>query len=99
MESKKEAVSCFLDNNYTKYCPPTREATQQSAVKVKETIFLIERSLNVEEFIVDLEKYYNKRIHCVSHPWRKADLDQNESNLIEISRCYGQKFYEYHKIL
>ena len=56
----------------------------------------LNRSLNIEEFIAAFEKY--KRIHCAIHPWRKPELDQYESNIIEISRVYGQKFYEYHKI-
>ena len=56
----------------------------------------LNRSLSIEEFIVAFEKY--KRIHCSSHPWRKEELDTYESNLIEIARVYGRKFYEYHKI-
>ena len=56
----------------------------------------LNRSLSIDEFIVAFEKY--KRIHCTSHPWRKAELDQYESNIIELSRVYGRKFYEYHKI-
>ena len=56
----------------------------------------LNRSLSIEEFIVAFNKY--KRIHCTRHPWRKAELDEYEANIIDISRVYGRKFYEYHKI-
>ena len=56
----------------------------------------LNRSLSIEEFIVAFNKY--KLIHCTRHPWRKAELDEYEANIIEISRVYGKKFYQYHKI-
>ena len=56
----------------------------------------LNRSLSIEEFIVAFNKY--KRIHCTRHAWRKAELDAYEASIIEISRVYGKKFYEYHKI-
>ena len=56
----------------------------------------LNRSLNIEEFISAFTKY--KRIHCAHHPWRKGELDEYLSHIIDISRVYGGKFYEYHKI-
>lgn len=56
----------------------------------------LEKNLTIEEFIIAFHKY--KRIHCRRYPWRKPELDQYEANMVEISRMYGQKFYEYHKI-
>ena len=52
----------------------------------------LNRSLSIEEF----GQY--KRIHCISHPWRKAELDAYESYVVDISWVYGRIFYEYHKI-
>ena len=56
----------------------------------------LNRSLSIEEFIVAFTKY--RRIHCTHHPWRKEELDDYMTNIIDIARVYGGKFYEYHKI-
>lgn len=56
----------------------------------------LNRNLTIEEFIIAFQKY--KRIHCSRYPWRQMELDKYETNLVEMSRMYGQKFYEYHKI-
>ncbi|MCG8033304.1 MAG: hypothetical protein JAZ03_14145 [Candidatus Thiodiazotropha taylori] len=56
----------------------------------------LNRNLTIEEFIIAFQKY--KRIHCSRYPWRQMELDKYETNLVEMSRMYGPKFYEYHKI-
>ena len=56
----------------------------------------LNRSLSIDEFIVAFTKY--RRIHCTHHPWRKEELDDYMTNIIDIARIYGGKFYEYHKI-
>ena len=55
----------------------------------------LNRNLSIEEFIFAFNKY--KRIHCVCHAWRKTELDPYELIIINISRVYDSKFYEYHK--
>ena len=55
----------------------------------------LNRNLTIEEFIIAFQKY--KRIHCSRYPCQ-MELDKYETNLVEMSRMYGQKFYEYHKI-
>ena len=55
----------------------------------------LQKNLTVEEFIVAFHKH--KRIHCSRFPWRQAEMDQYEANIVEISRVFGPKFYEYHK--
>ena len=74
--------------------PEYAEQTNEKKDRYKDA--RLNRSLSIEEFIVAFNKY--KRIHCTRHPWRKAELDEYEANIIEISRVYGKKFYEYHKI-
>ena len=54
----------------------------------------LNRSLSI--FIVAFTKY--KRIYCSRPPWRKDELDEYMTNIIDIARVYGGKFYEYHKI-
>ena len=56
----------------------------------------LQKNITIEEFIVAFHKY--KRIHCTRFPWRQAELDQYETNIVEISRVFGSKFYEYHKL-
>ena len=36
--------------------------------------------------------------HCTHHPWRKEELDDYMTKIIDIARIYGGKFYEYHTI-
>lgn len=39
-----------------------------------------------------------KHITCVSYPERCEELDAYESDLIQIHKFYGDKFYDYHNL-
>lgn len=71
------------------------ELLKDSKAKNKKDPRLL-RNLTIEEFITAFHIY--KRIHCSRYAWRRPELDQYEANLVEMSRMYGQKYYEYHKI-
>ena len=86
----------IVNGKYTNMVLPLIPEFEQPKGKDRYQDERLDRSLNIEVFIVAFEKY--KRIHWASQRWRKAELDQHESNLIEISRVNGQKLNEYHKI-
>ena len=93
-ESLKEKIVSGKYVNMVLLLIPEYEQMKENKDRYRDA--RLNRSLSIEEFIVAFGKY--KRIHCISHPWRKAELDAYESYVIDISRVYGRKFYEYHKI-
>ena len=93
-ESLREKIVSGKYVNLVLLLIPEFEQTNEKKDRYRDA--RLNRSLSIEEFIVAFNKY--KRIHCTRHPWRKAELDEYEANIIDISRVYGRKFYEYHKI-
>ena len=94
-ESLKEKIVSGKYVNMVLLIIPEYEQMKENKDRYRDA--RLNRSLSNEEFIVAFGKY--KRIHCISHPWRKAELDAYESYVIDISHVYGRKFNEYHKIV
>lgn len=93
-ESVRTKIESGKYVNLTTLLIPEFEQSEKKGDRYRDA--RLNRSLSIDEFIVAFTKY--KRIHCSRHPWRKDKLDEYLTNIIDIARIYGGKFYEYHKI-
>ncbi|CAC5375549.1 unnamed protein product [Mytilus coruscus] len=88
------------DVNITALLIPHYECLQSHADIIEDNLigkpdFRLNRTLTIPEFIKAFGKC--KRIRLKAYPECRAEVDANEEDIIDISKFYRSKYYEYHK--
>lgn len=89
LEGKDVNLASFLIPYY-EICESKKEQTEKEDSRLK-------RNLTIAEFIFPFEKY--KGTMCQAFPNRREELDHFEAIIAALYNAYGERFYEYHRLL
>lgn len=78
------------DVNLASFCESKKEQTEKEDSRLK-------RNLTIAEFLFPFAKY--KGTMCQAFPNRREELDHFEAIIADLYNAYGERFYEYHRLL